>query len=143
MLTTWIGFDRDESPAPRLPGLHLPASLLVYFSHGPACAACAGFVQALASQPGALQAADAALVVVSPAPLEVPPGVAFLADPDGLLERRFRQILEFDTGSQRLLFVLDRYNAPYKAWTGPEPDPPALPAETLAALERLAIRCPE
>jgi hypothetical protein len=42
-----------------------------------------------------------------------------------------------------MLFVLDRYGAPYAALTGPELDDPGLQQEVLEWLAFIEVQCPE
>jgi hypothetical protein len=101
----------------------------------------------LAAQRSELRGLDAEALVFLPSPAAAPhgdlAGVRLAADPAGALRRRYAELIEFDTVTEVMLFVLDRFGVPYAAWAGSEADPPDLSRETMKWLEYIAIQCPE
>jgi peroxiredoxin len=154
----WIYFERDEPAAPsiKLPSLdggHLePAdfrgvsSLVLFFAHGLECRLCRSFIDQLSQAAGAMRVQGSeALVILPQAPAQArpaPSGLHLLVDRDGALRQAYEAIFEFDLSSQPLLFILDQFNAPFRAWVGADPDPEVLP-QMLKYLESASLLCPE
>jgi len=94
-------------------------------------------------------AAQVLVVVSSPAAQRaLEEGAAYpfpvLADLEGDVRRAYTALLPVPVGDdQPVVFILDRYRAPYVAWTGPEPDDPALQDEFLDWLDFMEFQCPE
>ena len=154
----WIYFERDEPAAPsiRLSTLDShrlePADfrgisgLVLFFAHGLDCPACYKLVSSLAQTVGTLRVQGAEVLVILPQAEGYPApdlgALHLLLDHQGALRRAYAAILEFDLASQPLLFILNQFNAPFRAWTGDEPDPEILP-QILKYLESAALLCPE
>jgi len=66
-----------------------------------------------------------------------------LADPEGTTRRAYAALLPGEPDEGAMVFVLDRYGAPYAALICPEPDDPALPREVLEWLGFIELQCPE
>jgi hypothetical protein len=155
---TWIYFGRDELPAPSLKlstldGDRLEPSdfrgvsaLVLFFSHGSACPTCRSLVKDLAQAAGALRIQGAKALVILPdaGGAASPPTSAMhhLVDPQGVLRRAYAEIFEFDVTGKAMLFILNQFSAPFRAWVGDEPDGELAP-QTLKYLESAALLCPE
>jgi peroxiredoxin len=154
----WIFFDRDELPAPsiKLPTLtgemvepsdfRGASGLVLFFTHGLGCFACLALVQELAGAAEGLRAQDAqALVILPEAPAQSTPGLSrlrFLVDRQGSLRRAYGSIFEFDVENQAMLFILNQFGAPFRAWVGAEPAS-GIVSQMLKYLESAALLCPE
>jgi peroxiredoxin len=154
----WIYFARDEPPAPSLKLASLKGSwlepsdfrggsgLVLFFTHGLACPACLSLVQELAGAEEAVRLQEAqALVILPEEPAQSLPdlgGLQFLIDRQGLLRRAYASIFEFDVSQKAMLFILNQFGAPFRAWVGDEPDAEVLP-QMLKYLESAALLCPE
>jgi AhpD family alkylhydroperoxidase len=154
----WIYFGRDELPAPtlKLPTLvgelvepadfRGTSALVLFFSHGQACRACLRLHQELAQAAGALRVQGAEGVVVLPgaskAALPATGALPYLMDAAGALRRAYTAIFEFDVSNQAMLFILNQFGAPFRAWVGDEPDHELIP-QMLKYLESAALLCPE
>ena len=155
---TWIYFDRDEPPAPslKLPSLDGDlldpsdfrgvSSLVLFFAHGSGCRACPAFISELAGAVGALRVQGAeALVILPIEPARSLPDLShlhLLVDRQDALRQAYTSIFEFDVYSEVILFILDQFGAPFRAWVGDEPDAEILP-QMLKFLESAALLCPE
>ncbi len=156
----WVRFDPDGMPAP---SLDLPAvgeaelgiadfrgvsSLLVLFSHGPACAGCQEAVSCLAERERDLEFARAEVIIVLPAaPAEtgtLPAGrrLHWIVDAGGALRQAYAGLLPDASPDAAMLFVLDQYGVPWAGWHGAEPAG-ELCAEGIEWLEFIALQCPE
>lgn len=155
---TWIYFGRDELPAPSLKLTSLdgetlePAdfrgvsALALFFSHGVACQACRGWTDELAQLIGTLRIQGAEALVILPeagmAGQTAPPNLHRLFDEQGALRRAYAGIFEFDVSGAAMLFILNQFSAPFRAWVGDEPAE-GLAAQMLKTLESAALLCPE
>jgi hypothetical protein len=154
----WIYFERDELPAPSLKLAALngdrlePAdfrgvsALVLFFSHGPACSSCSKLVEDLSQIAGVLRLQGAEALVILPAADEFAPPAAgashLLVDEHGSLRRVYTAIFEFDVTGQAMLFILNQFGAPFRAWVGEEPEAEIIP-QILKYLESAALLCPE
>jgi hypothetical protein len=154
----WIYFARDEPPAPSLKLASLkgdwldPAnfrgksSLVLFFTHGLECPACSSLVHALAEAAEGLRLQEAqALVILPAAPTHPVPDngiLQFLVDCQSMLRRVYASIFEFEVHGQAMLFILNQFGAPFRAWVGDEPDAEIIP-QMLKYLESAALLCPE
>lgn len=66
-----------------------------------------------------------------------------LADPSGSTRRAYEAVLPVVPQGQALVFVLDRFGAPYAAFASNEPDAPELQKEVQGWLAYIGIQCPE
>jgi len=67
-----------------------------------------------------------------------------LADPEGTARQAYAAILPAPVrDNEPLVFVLDRYGAPYAALICPEPGDPTLQREILEWLDFIEFQCPE
>jgi len=115
---------------------------------GPGCRAA---LQNFADRYREYQASAAQVLVVVSGPaaqgaLEEATAYPFpvLADPEGEARRAYIALLPAPVGDdQPVVFILDRYRAPYVAWTGSQPDDPALQDEFLDWLDFMEFQCPE
>lgn len=155
----WIRFDQPGGTAPSLKLLSPRgsqfevadfrgrANLVVFFPHGAGCVECGRITSELAAGRSDFQALDTETIVVlpsTPSPLGGnPKGLHLLADPEGALRRRYAALIEFDTNTAVMLFVLDKHGVPYASWVGEEPHEPDICREALTWLEFISIQCPE
>lgn len=157
---SWVRFDPNGLPAP---SLDLPAvgggergirdfrgraSLLLFFSHGPACPACQAVSACLAEKEKDLEFARAEAVIVLPAaPGNAPEAPAHrrlhgLIDAEHALRQAYAVLLPEAGSAEALLFVLDQYGVPWAGWHGAEPAG-ELCEEGMEWLEFIALQCPE
>ncbi len=154
----WIRFGRDEPPAPSMPLLNLQgqtvalgdyrgrAPLVVAFLHVPACPVCRQVAAEWAARQSEVEALGGKLHFVVPGTGNDGRGLnpaATLLDPEGRLRERYANLLEFATGGQVLIYVLDEHQSPYAAWVGAEPDDAAIWYDLLRWLLYVSIQCPE
>ncbi len=66
-----------------------------------------------------------------------------LADPGARVRRSYETMLQGDTGTNHLVFVLDAFGAPYAAAVNADPFDPALYDQIGQWLTFIAIQCPE
>lgn len=146
------------------PGLRLPSSqgrpialadyrgranLVLLFAHGADCSACQQAVEGFATHREAYRAQGAEVLVVFPATTAEPSipsldgGLQALLDPKGEARQAYAALLPEASPEDVLLFVLDRYGAPYAAVACPEPDEAALRPEVLEWLAFIEVQCPE
>lgn len=154
----WIYFGRDELPAPTLQLTALdgerlePAdfrgvsALVLFFSHGATCPACSAWADELCQAAGVLRLQGAEALVILPGVQEAAPSPAgalqWLLDEQEALHRAYAAIFEFDVTGQAMLFILNQFGAPFRAWVGDEPDHELIP-QMLKYLESAALLCPE
>jgi peroxiredoxin len=124
------------------------SNLVLLFVHGADCAACQAALKTFADHRADYQAQTAEVLIVWPAAPDrtpVPPGFGLpgLADPGGETRRAYAARLPTGLAGDAMLFVLDRYGAPYAALTGPELDDPGLQQEVLEWLAFIEVQCPE
>lgn len=154
----WIIFGRGEEPAPaiRLPNqagetidlssLHGDAALVIFFPPTGDCSTCAVLIDGLRQRAGniRLQGAEPVLVLPSAnAASAGTEGLTVLVDEQGHLTRKYHQIFEFDTEGMGMLFVLNRYRVPFRAWVDPQPDPDEMLPRLMKYLEAVSLLCPE
>jgi hypothetical protein len=163
-MNTWIRFEPGEPPAPSVelatgsggkrgvkPSEKLAvadfrgiSNLVVFFAHGWSCAACRELLRRFSVEHLWL---DAQVLAVVPILKESPPeklaGVPALIDPGGVLHRKYATLIEFEFPGELMLFVLDSYNAPVRAWVGEEADELDLVQKAKEALDYIVIQCPE
>ena len=125
------------------------SNLVLFFAHGLDCAPCRAALVAFAAHSADYRARAAEVLVVSPTMMDetLPAthvGPPVLSDPAGEVRRAYAALLPNGTGDdQVLLFVLDRYGAPYAALACPEADAPTLQQEVLEWLAFIEVQCPE
>jgi peroxiredoxin len=165
---TWILFDEADHrrPAPyfRLPSaLGRPVALddyrgrdnlVVFFAHSTGCPDCAAALGSFASRMPAYNRQEGVILAIFPDPVEEirVSGLSdlpfpLLADTGGEVRRIYAALMAeslVDDGDV-LLFVLDRYGAPYAALVGSESGIGAegFHHETLKWLEYIELQCPE
>ena len=153
---TWIRFEPGEAtlldPDALLTregksiaaGLDASTSRVIFFSHGWSCVFCRSLMQELAAISGSL---DAILLVVVPSqeglPASMPPGLHFLDDPQSRIWNEYARIFEFELPGKLMLFVLNQYNVPVRAWVGAEATEDDLVGKICQALDFIQIQCPE
>jgi hypothetical protein len=153
---TWIRFELAETALPDLDalllragkpplvGLNASSSRVVFFAHGWSCDFCRGLMHELSAVSGNL---DASLLVVVPSqddlPADVPPGLHFLVDPQTRYWREYAKIFEFELPGELMLFVLNQYIVPVRAWVGAEASPGDMIGKIGQALDFIEIQCPE
>lgn len=124
------------------------SNLVLFFAHGMDCAACRRALAEFAGTRADYRAQAAEVLVVSPDATERMPApfdveLLVLCDPEGGTRRAYAALLPDGPGDDALLFVLDRYGAPYAALVCPEADAPALHREVLEWLAFIELQCPE
>lgn len=126
-------------------------NLVLLFLHRLDCPGCHAALQNLAKHRLEYQEHEAQVLVVVPTPMaeltvvettEAHP-FPLLADQEGVTRRAYAALLPGEPAEEAMLFVLDRYGAPYAALICPEPDDPALPREVLEWLAFIELQCPE
>jgi peroxiredoxin Q/BCP len=154
----WIRFDPQGRPAPsaKLPttrgqvlgvaDFRGRSDLVVFFSPREVYAGCRALVHAFAANADRLQELDTVMLVVVPGSVKSKETwfskVRALVDVEGELWRQYSELVSVGE-DEMMLFVLDRYTAPYAAWVGREPDAGAMYRETVEWLEYVELQCPE
>lgn len=108
-------------------------------------------LQALAEQRPRYQREEAEVLAVLPVPIEAVTELQqslklpypLLADPEGGTRCRFEALLTEAPPGGTLVFVLDRFNAPFAVLGGAPLDDPALQREILEWLAFVGLQCPE
>ena len=163
-MNTWIRFEPNEPPAPSvalatssggkrgrkpfekfaISDFRGKSNLVVFFAHGWSCPACRTLLGRFSVEYPWL---DAQVLAVVPDLNEAPPenlaGVPALIDPGGLLHNQFAALIEFEFPGELMLFVLNSYNSPVRAWVGEEADELDLVQKVKEALDYIVIQCPE
>ncbi len=168
---TWVMFDESDrrTPAPPfcllslygqqvcLQDYHEDCNLVLYFAQGTGCQACQQVLRGLAARLPDYQAEDAKILAIFPGPVSAladDPALtslpfAILSDPGQEIRRQYQELMDESLVSAEdgMLFVLDRYNAPYAALIGdglntgsPDND---VNEDVLNWLEFIGIQCPE
>jgi len=124
-------------------------NLVLLFAHGTECRACWQALEGFATHRDAYRAQGAEVLVVFPTAGEealIPSpdsGLQVLLDPEGAVRRAYAALLPEASPEDVLLFVLDRYGAPYAAVACPEPHEASLRPEVLEWLAFIEVQCPE
>lgn len=123
-------------------------NVVLLFTHGVDCPACRAAVRTFAAHGADYRAQETKVLIVSPGMTGEEPflgdgPISLVADPGGKARRTLMTLLPHAAPGQVLLFVLDRYGAPYAALTSPEVNDPALQDEILAWLGFVEVQCPE
>ena len=174
----WIRFDESDhwNPAPSfcLPGIsekqpwaqiclqdyHEDCNLALFFAHRGDCPDCIQALHAFAGRHDDYNYQEAKILAVFPEPLErlagdpALAGLPFplLADPQGSTRRAYEALMAPGLVQEEapLLFVLDRYNAPYAALAGNGAGQDAgifqrddIQDDILKWFEFIGIQCPE
>jgi hypothetical protein len=66
-----------------------------------------------------------------------------LADPENKVRRSYLELMPDGSQEGNVVFVIDRYGAPYAALAGAEAGDPAVHEEILEWLAFIGIQCPE
>jgi hypothetical protein len=154
-MMTWIRFGRNEPPAPTGPLFDQAGNpfdlrayadgcaLLIFFAPDSGLAGCDALLADL--RIAASAESDAQWLAVTPARGDLASGaeLPLALDDGGKLLAAYRSLLEFDTGAQPLLFVLDRDGAPVYAWLGGCDEAAGLRDELAQRLRSAAFLCPE
>jgi peroxiredoxin Q/BCP len=125
------------------------SNLVLFFAHGTDCTACCTALAAFAAHRAEYRAQATEVLVVAPVPTDATPKPSYLeflvlSDATGEVRRAYAALLPNGIGDDEvLLFVLDRYGAPYAALACPEADDPALQREVLEWLAFIEMQCPE
>ncbi|MGB9870211.1 MAG: redoxin domain-containing protein [Anaerolineae bacterium] len=124
-------------------------NLVVLFLPGLDCPGCRTVLENFADRYSAYRERAAEVLAVisgpgAPSALEETYPFPLLADPDGAARQAYGALLPTPVPDhQSIVFILDRYRAPYIAWTGPDPGNPALQDEFLDWLDFIEFQCPE
>ena len=164
---TWVIFDEADhrKPAPYfcLPGpagrtvclgdFHERSSLVLIFTLGHFCQPCREFLATLNCRRSEYQMLDAELLAILPDPvseIESDPELSslpfqILSDPEGVTRKLYAGLMDSSLVSQddTLLFVLDRYSAPYAAWIGKDLKDRSLQENIQSWLSFIGVQCPE
>jgi peroxiredoxin len=124
------------------------SNLVLFFAHGMDCAACRSTLAAFVTHAAEYGAQTAEVLVISPvttdeAPAPFDTGFPVLSDPAGEVRHAYAALVPNGAVDDVLLFVLDRYGAPYAATACPEADDPAIHREALGWLAFIEMECPE
>ncbi len=122
----------------------------IFFGHGPACRACAGYAKQLALQHGAMEAAEGVpVIVVEGAGAaarawtgEMAPGVVVLGDPGGTWQHAAASAVGASP-RQVMLLLLDRWGAPRAGSFAADAGGLLAPGDATDWLRFLALECPE
>lgn len=124
-------------------------NLVLLFAHGTDCRACRHAVEVFAVHRDVYRVHAAEVLIVFPTAAETASIPSFdgypqvLLDPQGAVRQAYAALLPDASPVDVLLFVLDRYGAPYAALACPEPDEAALRPEVLEWLAFIEVQCPE
>ncbi len=154
----WIIFGRDEDPAP---WIYLPnrAGEMIDLSAAPGESAMVLFFPATGGGPGnqvmlaelhaqfaELRRLGAVVAVIADledgASVDLGP-VPVLVDAGGALTRQYHAIFEFDTDGMAMLFVLNRYRVPFRAWVDAQLIPAEIFPKLMKYLQAVSLLCPE
>ena len=126
-------------------------NLVLFFTHDGECSPCQALLRDLAARHTEYQSEDAQVVAIVPearsnvaemqSSLDLP--FPLLADPDNQVRRGYLELIPDRSETIDVVFVMDRYGAPYAAVLGPEPGDPAVHEEILEWLGFIEIQCPE
>ena len=165
---TWILFDEADHRRPA-PYFQLPSApgrpvalddyrgrdnLVLFFAHSVGCQDCAAALRSFASHMPAYNRQESVILAIFPDPVEEIHVSGLLDLPFPLLEdsgsavrRKYAGLMaeSLVEAGDVLLFVLDRYGAPYTALVGDELGIGAegFHRETLKWLEYIELQCPE
>ena len=128
-------------------------NLVVFFTHDQDCQACVNVMRGFVDYQADYQAEDARVVAIFPETitelttdhfLSTLP-LVILSDPQGATRNRYANLMDESLVAENdsLLFVLDRYGAPYTAVVGAELDDPTLHEEVVKWLRFIGMQCPE
>jgi peroxiredoxin len=164
---TWILFDEADRRSP-VPNFRLDSvmgrkvslddyrgrdNLVVFFAHASNCRACRLALWDFAARRREYDSQEAVILAIIPEPVnrlvvdqdlvELPFPV--LTDRDGVARSKLTGLMaeELVSDEDSLIFVLDRYGAPYSALIETEINDPALHKEILKWLEYIGMQCPE
>jgi peroxiredoxin len=157
----WHIFAENQRRTPA-PGFRLPSNrggtfslddyrgwgnVVLFFSHGLDCAACRAALGDFAAHRAAYGAQEAKIVPVIPGSqsdlTEMVYPFALLSDPRGIVRQKYADLLGVEPEKHAMVFVLDRYGAPYAGSALLEADDPELQAGVLEWLDFIEIQCPE
>lgn len=123
-------------------------NLVLFFAHVDGCEPCRHLLVEFACRYDEYQLEDTDVLAILPAPPHDLPGrkefpFPVLSDPDGETRRDYAGLLPGDPGDDALLFVLDRFGAPYAAMSGEDLDAPDAQQEILNWIGFIGLQCPE
>lgn len=125
------------------------SNLVLFFSHGLDCQSCQDLVANIAAHSGDYEAENAQVLIVSPGSAQELPDAdetpfPVLADPDNKTYAAYAALLGDDSSQDwAMVFILDRFGAPYAAVVGQELDEPSIHEDIRGWLEFIGIQCPE
>jgi Fe-S cluster biogenesis protein NfuA len=153
---TWIRFTYDEPPAPSIPlqtrdggrlavaDFYGRSNLVLLFLHGWGCESCRKLIHSFSDATPRLEAQIINVVSsFDQAWSQTSEGLLTLVDDHGSLRQLYAGLLEFDPPGDLMLYVLNSFNVPVRAWVGKEADENDLVESTVAALDYIIIQCPE
>jgi peroxiredoxin len=151
------GRRRHPAPAFRLPSAQGDVvslddqrgwdNVVLFFSHGDDCEACQQALREFALRRMQYAAQEAKVFAILPQATErlrdrnYP--FPLLADPQRRVYQQYSELLGEDADGQVMLFVLDRYGAPYAAVVRRESDGDDMHDEALRWLDYIQLQCPE
>ncbi len=123
-------------------------NLVLFFAHGIDCAGCRVAVENFIAHGAGYRAEASQVLVIAPAgadraPASSIPEVIVLTDPGGQARRTYAALLPDSSAGHVLLFVLDRYGAPYAALACSEAGDAAIQQQVLEWLAFIEMECPE
>jgi peroxiredoxin len=161
----WHSFSEDQrrrsAPVFCLPSTHgdkveLAAyrgrrNLVLFFPHGVECVNCQVALKTFAAQRSEYTRQEAEILAILPASVEqvaaLKEGLALpfplLADAQGGVHDAYTALFSDTRNGDAMVFVLDRYNAPYAALVGSEPTAPSVHREIIDWLDFIELQCPE
>jgi peroxiredoxin len=164
---TWIIFDEADhyTPAPHfclpsnlgpqicLRDYHEDCNLVLIFTHSLDCLSCRETLQDFASRQSEYSDHEARILAVLPVEdkvLQANPDWSrlpfpLLSDPNGNTRKVYARLMEESLVSKddSLVFVLDRYNAPYAALVDRELGSSSLHQDIQSWLAYIGVQCPE
>jgi peroxiredoxin len=164
---TWVIFDEADhySPAPNfclpstqgktvcLRDYYEDCNIVLIFTHGTGCDSCLEILKSFALRRVDYLEEDAITLAILPEPLEtiqtdpllsaLP--ILLLSDPLGATRQAYAGLMAEGVvpAESSMLFVLDRYSAPYTALIDRELDGAAVHQEVKSWLFYIGIQCPE
>ena len=115
------------------------------------CSTCQALLRDFAARHSEYRSEDAEVVAFVPelrstaAELQASLGLPFplLADSENKVRRSYLELMPDRSEVSNVVFVIDRYGAPYAAVVGSKPGDPAVHEEILEWLGFIEIQCPE
>ncbi len=163
----WIIFDesdhRRSAPGFCLPSVdrerlclrdfHEDRNQILFFAHSGDCISCRAALDGFVERYADYEAEQAEILAIFPQTVdelanEIPPGelpFPLLSDESGKVRRAYASLVDSSLigVEDDLLFVLDRYSAPYAARIASDWEAPDIQDEVLSWVRYIGVQCPE